>query len=295
MKKTPILLVAAVLLAGLPLAAAAGDGAEPEGEKTVEKKVEKQHRWVVATPGDAGQEMTLDPDAKVRVMVMADDDEGDGEPEIRTFVWKGEDGEVTRFEPGAMGFFSAGAERGFLGVQLLDLTSELRLHYGTREDRGVLVSRVVDDSPAQRAGLRVGDVITHLDGEPVTSSFDATTRIGTRGDGEVVALEVMRDGKVETLSATLETRERPQIEVGSLLHHLGEEGGGFSYTFDPEALEKKMEGVRTYFESPEWEAELERIHEDVEKELRDLDVKIRKLEKDLEVEVEIEEETDDEP
>ena len=200
-------------------------------------------------------------------------------------MWKDEDGNVVDLQdmPNVQ-FIAPHVARGFLGVELTDLTPELRRHFGAHEDRGVLVGRVVEDSPAERAGLRVGDVITHIDGEPVTSSFDVTARIGGRAAGDVAALEVVRDGKVETLSATLEVRERPQVEIGDLLRRFGEEGdGGFAYQFDTGELEKQLESVREHFSSPEWKQQMEQIEKDLQTQMQHIEVEIQGLQDKLDV------------
>ena len=96
----------------------------------------------------------------------------------------------------------------FLGVQLSDLTPELRTHFGVPEDVGVMVGKLVDGSPAFRAGLEVGDIVTAVDGEPVASAPALARAIGGHEDGDTVVLEVWRDGQMEKISATLEERER---------------------------------------------------------------------------------------
>jgi membrane-associated protease RseP (regulator of RpoE activity) len=97
---------------------------------------------------------------------------------------------------------------GFLGVQLTDLTPELRAHFGVATDEGVMVAKVVDDSPAFLAGLAAGDIITRVEGETVKSSSDLTHMIRSREEGETVTLEIWREGAAETLSATLDKSER---------------------------------------------------------------------------------------
>ncbi len=96
----------------------------------------------------------------------------------------------------------------FLGVQLSDLTPELRTHFGVPEDAGVMVGKLVDGSPAFRAGLEVGDIVTAVDGEPVASASSLARAVRGREDGDTVVLEVWRDGRVQKISATLEERER---------------------------------------------------------------------------------------
>jgi S1-C subfamily serine protease len=67
--------------------------------------------------------------------------------------------------------------RGYLGVGLTDLTPELRAHFGVPQEAGVMVSKVDAGSPAEKAGLKVGDVVTAIDGKPVATSFDVRLRI----------------------------------------------------------------------------------------------------------------------
>lgn len=97
---------------------------------------------------------------------------------------------------------------GFLGVQLTDLTPELRSHFGVADDAGVMVAKVIDDSAAFRAGLMVGDIITRVAGETVGSAGDLTRAIRSRAQGDTVSLELWRDGSLETLSATLDQQEQ---------------------------------------------------------------------------------------
>ncbi len=139
-------------------------------------------------------------------VVVIEDHEGDGEAgeSIRRRVHRvlqgiGERGARLHLRHGG------GA---FLGVQLSDLTPELRTHFGVPEDAGVMVGKLVDGSPAFRAGLEVGDIVTAVDGEPVASSSALARAIRDHEDGDTVVLEVWRDGRVQKISATLEEQER---------------------------------------------------------------------------------------
>jgi hypothetical protein len=96
--------------------------------------------------------------------------------------------------------------RGFLGVGLRQLTPELQTHFGAPEGSGVLVASVSDDSPATAAGIRVGDVITSIDGLAVDSTRDLSRELRHR-PGESVAIELYRDGKPRQLTATLGERQ----------------------------------------------------------------------------------------
>ena len=105
---------------------------------------------------------------------------------------------------------------GYLGVGLIELTSELREHFGVPADAGVMVSRVEADSPAAKAGVKVGDVITGVDGKDVGSSFDLMRTVRAKKDGDGIAIELFRDGKVQKLSATAVEKERRTVELEGL-------------------------------------------------------------------------------
>ncbi|HYL05177.1 MAG TPA: PDZ domain-containing protein, partial [Thermoanaerobaculia bacterium] len=109
------------------------------------------------------------------------------------------------------------AKRGYLGVELSDLTPELRAHFGVPEQAGVMVARVAVGSPAEKAGLKVGDILTSLDGKPVESSWDVRSRVRPLAEGVVVPLEVWRDGKSLALLATVAQKERREIDLSPFL------------------------------------------------------------------------------
>ncbi len=121
--------------------------------------------------------------------------------------------------------------RGFLGVSIQDLTPALARGMGLGNVRGVLVSDVQPKSPADRAGLRRGDVIQRVNGERVRSSARLRNIIAAQGAGAKVSIALLRGGKRITLSAQLGTlkqaarlsaRIRPRegalggMEVGAL-------------------------------------------------------------------------------
>jgi serine protease Do len=93
-------------------------------------------------------------------------------------------------------------ERPRLGVLLIEPTSELRTHLGAPEDAGVIVSRVLPGTPAEEAGLRVGDVITHAAGEPIDDGDELRVRL-REAEGGTIRLELVRDGKGITLDVEL--------------------------------------------------------------------------------------------
>lgn len=141
-------------------------------------------------------------------------EEEDGEKpriEKRRVVVINEDGKQRVIEGDAMS-----AKRGFLGVGLTDLSAELRKHFGAPDDAGVMVSHVEDGSPADKAGIRVGDIVTSIDGEAVDSSFELSSRVRKLTEGQQAGFEVYRDGRSQKVTALIVERERPAIDMGPL-------------------------------------------------------------------------------
>ena len=97
-----------------------------------------------------------------------------------------------------------------LGVQLVETTPELREHLGGSESEGVLVSKVLEDTPAESAGIMVGDLILSVDGESV-ASVDALREALASRVGETFPVRVMREGRERSLEVSIPgaERERP--------------------------------------------------------------------------------------
>jgi serine protease Do len=101
--------------------------------------------------------------------------------------------------------------RGWLGVTIQDVTSELASALGFATPRGVIVTGIEPGSPAQAAGVQVGDLIEQLDGERLTSSRQLRTLVATRGASAQIQLVVVRNGERMTLPVML--RERPRMPL----------------------------------------------------------------------------------
>jgi Do/DeqQ family serine protease len=93
--------------------------------------------------------------------------------------------------------------RGQLGVGVQPLTSDLAAGLGLKEVRGVLVNSVTPGSPADRAGLRNGDVITVIDGHPVDDPNALRNRVATTAPNTQVKFTIIREGKEQQLSVKL--------------------------------------------------------------------------------------------
>ncbi len=97
--------------------------------------------------------------------------------------------------------------RGFLGVVPTELTPDLAETYGLKSDAGVVVNEVSDDSPASRAGIRPGDIITAFDGARVRDVTAFRLKVADTPVEKRVSVALLRDGKPMTVNVTLANRE----------------------------------------------------------------------------------------
>ncbi len=97
-----------------------------------------------------------------------------------------------------------GMSQGRLGAQVMDLTDDLRDFFGAPKDAGILVSKVTPDSPAAKAGVRVGDVIVEVAGQPIDGPWQVITALADKNQGDQVSVVVIRAKKRVKLSATLD-------------------------------------------------------------------------------------------
>jgi serine protease Do len=101
--------------------------------------------------------------------------------------------------------------RGRLGIQGDDVSDQLATYFGVQS--GVLVSNVAGDSPAAKAGLKAGDVITAVNGKAVKDMSELRREVTDAGEGKEIALSVTRDKKPLSLKATIQKPEevRPRV------------------------------------------------------------------------------------
>jgi serine protease Do len=93
--------------------------------------------------------------------------------------------------------------RGWLGVEMQQITPELASELGLRKTQGVIVANVLEDSPAAEGGIRQGDVIRSLNGKAVGSTHDLAVAVANAHAGDAMHIGVLRDGRSETLDITI--------------------------------------------------------------------------------------------
>ncbi|HEX4438929.1 MAG TPA: PDZ domain-containing protein [Thermoanaerobaculia bacterium] len=105
---------------------------------------------------------------------------------------------------------------GYIGVQPIDMTEELREHFGAPKDAGILVGKVYADEPAAKAGLKVGDIVTSVDGAKIASTRDLVRAIRRKKDGETVSVAILRDRSAKTLTVAIAERKGDVMQMGEL-------------------------------------------------------------------------------
>ncbi len=104
--------------------------------------------------------------------------------------------------------------RKYIGIYLEEINRELSVYFGVKEGRGLLVAKITKDSPAEKAGLKVGDVIIKADGIRTERARDLTGVIQDKEKGKRIKLELLRNKKVRSVEVEIE-----------------EERSGFSYSY----------------------------------------------------------------
>jgi serine protease Do len=95
--------------------------------------------------------------------------------------------------------------RGFIGVQMQPVTKEIAEAIGLKEPKGALVAEAIKDGPAAKAGVRTGDTIIAVDGQPINEAKDLSRKVAQVAPGKSLSLTLWREGKERTVN----------LEVGS--------------------------------------------------------------------------------
>ena len=145
-------------------------------------------------------------------------------------------------------------KRGFLGVQLQDLNAELAEAFSLPISEGAVLVNIVADSPAEKGGLKSGDVVTHMNDRRITSAADLHNRVGLTQIGAQVNLTFLRGGESKQITVNVAERKESAtsgIEFGN--KRLAGTSFGDIPTDAP--AYRRVQGVMTYRlerDSPAW-------------------------------------------
>lgn len=105
--------------------------------------------------------------------------------------------------------------RGFLGVSVQEVSSDLARSFGMNEPKGALVAEVVKNSAAEEAGIKPGDVILSFDGKNIRKSADLPPIVGSSEVGKKLKAKILRNGKNETLYVVLKKLDGEVADAGT--------------------------------------------------------------------------------
>ncbi|HVE71106.1 MAG TPA: PDZ domain-containing protein [Thermoanaerobaculia bacterium] len=148
--------------------------------------------------------------------------------------------------------------RTFIGVGLVSLSPELREHFGAPKDAGVIVESVQDDSPAEKAGIRVGDILLSVDGKDVKSSAELRMALKDKKEGDSVRIDLLRGRARQTVVTSVKERQSPRL--------------------------MQLEDLPTIVGTPEFRARVERLGGDcgaLQSRIKELETRLKDLEKKL--------------
>ncbi len=158
----------------------------------------------------------------------------------------------------------------YIGVTLESLGKQLGEYFGVEDGEGVLITEIFEDSPAEKAGLKAGDVIIEIDGEVADEVEIVKEAVGEKDEGETVELTVLRERKQKEFE--IEVEEAPESYWGSrvfTIPHLDD----FDIYVPPMKGLLKGDIDDAFFESEELEEEMK----DLRREMEELKKEFKKL------------------
>ena len=148
-------------------------------------------------------------------------------------------------------------QRGRIGVQIQDLIPDLAEALGTSHERGAVVAQVIPGTPAEAAGIQIGDVIVEMNGEPVVGSSDLRNKVGLLRVGDAVRLTIERDGKPMTIELAVGESSEVALGAGSQIPQL--KGVVLGPLTPSSPLHEEVEGalvIEVEVDTPAWNAGL---------------------------------------
>lgn len=149
--------------------------------------------------------------------------------------------------------------RGQLGVYIQDLTPDLAEALHLERVGGAVIAQVMQDSPADKAGLKAGDVVTAVDGEAIQTAAELRNEIGLLPIGTEITLDIIRDGKQKKMRVAIKEPKQYKAVAGEVSEQLsGAVLGEIEPTHPLAGRIQGVEVVNVERGSPAWEAGLRR-------------------------------------
>lgn len=168
-------------------------------------------------------------------------------------------------------------KRKYIGVYLDKITKELSEHFGLKEGKGLLVSSFSEDSPAEKAGLKVGDVIFKVDGKRIDTVNELSELIQDKKKGDKIKIEFLREKK--TMSVEVEVGEEERGDFFSQRNWEDFLGTWQNYA---DSFREQMKNWEKQY-GPEYKAKMKKLNEEVTKKYKELAEESQKATRQLKI------------
>jgi predicted metalloprotease with PDZ domain len=205
MNKRNLITIGGVAALGLALAALPASSADPQ--KPVESAIAHLQQRIDELEAKLQAQIARQQDEEA---VLADADELEGSTQILDL--ENQDGKqievLPKIETGDLNVVIGDDGSSWLGVETHEVTSDKAKELKLSAERGVVLGKIVPDSPAAKAGLKENDVVTEINGQRVEGAAQFRRMIHEIPAGRTIQLTVWRDGRTQTISATLGKSEQ---------------------------------------------------------------------------------------
>lgn len=161
--------------------------------------------------------------------------------------------------------------RNYIGVYIEELNEDLSEYFGLKESKGLLVSKVSEGSPAEKAGLKVGDVISKADGKEVETLNELSRLIQRKNKGDKIKIEFLRDKKKKIIDVEIDEEDNRN----ALFFSKNWEGASYLWEDYSEKIREQYEkSIEQYY--GETQKKMKKLKEEIEKK-KDIEKEIQKV------------------
>jgi len=237
------------------------------GDKAVKDVDELREMIAASQPGDKAALVVFRDGKEINLTAKL----GEAEDVAQEFrMYKGMKGRPGRMMMMKGGCCSPEACGVWLGVEVQKLSDQLAEYFKVKDGEGMLVATVIKDTPAEKAGIKAGDVIIKIGDEDVSDRADLREAICEKKAGDEVEVTLLRDGQKRTLRVALADMPKARCDMK------GMGGKGRGCFIGPEGLELDLEGI-----GPEIERHMSELPEHFEGSMEDLQKQLDQLREEL--------------
>jgi len=161
--------------------------------------------------------------------------------------------------------------RNYIGVYIEELNEDLSEYFGLKESKGLLVSKVSESSPAEKAGLKVGDVISKADGKEVETLNELSRLIQRKNKGDKIKIEFLRDKKKKIIDVEIDEEDNRN----ALFFSKNWEDASYLWEDYSEKIREQHEkSIEQYY--GETQKKMKKLKEEIEKK-KDIEKEIQKV------------------